>query len=365
MSSAVGSLSGDGAVTINATAIGGNGGAGDIAAGISAGQGGIAQLGQVSGQSGTGAVSVSGTAIGGNGANENLNNAVRGQTVGPLSLTQNATGGSALNPGGSGGYASSVLNQNLAGLSNAPSSLALNVSSTGGNGGAANTFTSISGQVQPIPGGNGGWTRSSAVGILSGDGAVSINATAVGGNGGARDIAAGISAGQGGIAQLGQVNGQSGTGAVSVSGTAIGGDGSNGANENLNNAVSGQTAGPLSLTQNATGGSALNPGGSGGYAGSVLNENLPGLSNAPSSLALNVSSTGGNGGAGDTFTSTSGQVQPIPGGNGGGTMSSAVGSLSGDGAVTITPLPWAAMGARGILPRVFPLAKAALPNWAR
>ena len=69
LSSAVGGLSGNGAVTINATAIGGNGGAADIAAGISAGQGSVAQLGQVSGQSGTGAVSVSGTAIGGNGGN--------------------------------------------------------------------------------------------------------------------------------------------------------------------------------------------------------------------------------------------------------------------------------------------------------
>lgn len=151
--------------------------------------------------------------------------------------------------------------------SNAPSSLTLNVSSTGGNGGAAGAFTSTGGLVQPITGGNGGGTLSSAVGSLSGNGAVTINATAIGGNGGAADIAAGVSAGQGGVAQLGQVIGQSGTGVVSVSGTAIGGNGQYGANELLTNSVSGQTAGSLVLTQMAEAGNGV----VGGNAVSELN----------------------------------------------------------------------------------------------
>lgn len=324
-------------VIVSAAAIGGQGGYGDTAAGGIGGNGGYASLGIVEGGSSLlGAdVSVTGSVQGGDGRlapSERLSNAVGGYAKGgSLSLTQNATGGSSLNPGGSGGYASSILNQDLAGFSNAPSSLTLNVSSTGGNGGAAFSVSPAEG----TSGGNGGNTLSSAVGSLSGNGAVTINATAIGGNGGGADTAARISAGQGGVAQLGQVGGQSGTGTVSVSGTAIGGNGSNGGSETLNNAVGGQTAGPLSLTQNATGGSALNPGGSGGYANSALTENLAGFSNAPSSLTLNVSSTGGNGGAANTFTGTSGQIQPILGGKGGNTLTSAVGSLSGDGAVTI------------------------------
>ena len=327
-------------VTVSAAAAGGQGGYSDIGAGGIGGNGGYASLGIVEGGSSLlGAdVSITGSVQGGDGRlgpSERLSNAVNGYSNGgALALTQNTTGGSSLNPGGSGGYASSVLNENLAGFSHAPSALTLHVSSTGGNGGAANTFTSTSGQVQPIPGGNGGNTLSSAVGSLSGNGAVTINATAIGGNGGVADTAARISAGQGGVAQLGQVGGQSGSGAVSVSGTAIGGNGSNGGSETLNNAVRGQTAGPLSLTQSATGGSALNPGGSGGYASSVLNENLAGFSNAPSALTLNVSSTGGSGGAAfssDPAVGTSGGN----GGNGGNTLSSAVGSLSGNGAVTI------------------------------
>ncbi len=324
-------------VTVSAAAAGGQGGYSDIGAGGIGGNGGYASLGIVEGGSSLlGAdVSITGSVQGGDGRlgpSERLSNAVNGYSNGgALALTQNTTGGSSLNPGGSGGYASSVLNENLAGFSHAPSALTLHVSSTGGNGGAANTFTSTSGQVQPIPGGNGGNTLSSAVGSLSGNGAVTINATAIGGNGGAADTAARISAGQGGAAQLGQVDGQSGTGTVSVSATAIGGGGSNGLAENLNNAVRGQTAGPLSLTQSATGGSALNPGGSGGYASSVLNENLAGFSNAPSSLTLNVSSTGGNGGA--AFSSD--PAVGTSGGNGGNTLSSAVGSLSGNGAVII------------------------------
>ena len=300
-------------VVVSAVAVGGQGGYGDAAAGGIGGNGGYASLGSVGGGSSLlgAVVSVTGSVQGGNGflaPSEKLLNAVGGYSKeGTLTLSQNATGGSALSPGSSGGYASSVLNQNLAVFTNAPSSLTLNVSSTGGNGAVAATG---------VTGGNGGGTLSSATGSLSGNGPVTINATAIGGNGGAADIAAGVSAGQGGVAQLGQVGGQSRTGAVTISGTVIGGNGGNGISEQLNNAVAGQTAGALSLTHNATGGSALNPGGSGGYASSILNKNLASLSNAPSSLTLNVSSTGGNGGVAATFTNANGQIQKVvPGGN--------------------------------------------------
>ncbi len=207
-----------------------------------------------------------------------------------------------MNPGGSGGYASSVLNQNLAGFSSAPSSLTLNVSSTGGNGGAAGSLTSTGGQVQSIPGGNGGGTLSSAVGSLSGNGAVTISATAIGGNGGAADTIAGIPAGQGGIAKLGQVTGQSGTGAVSVSGTAVGGNGEYGANETLNNAVSGQTAGSLVLMQIVEAGNGVVDGGN-------AVSNLTDTSSESTQVTLTSQAEGG---IGDFFSNTANLISYKP-----------------------------------------------------
>ena len=295
-------------IVVSATAIGGQGGYGDISAGGMDGNGGYATLGKVDGGSSIlgAVVSVTGIVRGGNGymgSLERLVNAVGGYADnGILSLTQSATGGSALNPGGSGGYASSVLNQNLAGLYSAPSSLTLNVSSTGGNGGAAGSLTSTGGQVQSIPGGNGGGTLSSAVGSLSGNGAVTISATAIGGNGGAADTIAGIPAGQGGIAKLGQVTGQSGTGAVSVSGTAVGGNGEYGANETLNNAVSGQTAGSLVLMQIVEAGNGVVDGGN-------AVSNLTDTSSESTQVTLTSQAEGG---IGDFFSNTANLISYKP-----------------------------------------------------
>ncbi len=295
-------------IVVSATAIGGQGGYGDISAGGMDGNGGYATLGKVDGGSSIlgAVVSVTGIVRGGNGymgSLERLVNAVGGYADnGILSLTQSATGGSALNPGGSGGYASSVLNQNLAGLYSAPSSLTLNVNSTGGNGGAAGSLTSTGGQVQSIPGGNGGGTLSSAVGSLSGNGAVTISATAIGGNGGAADTIAGIPAGQGGIAKLGQVTGQSGTGAVSVSGTAVGGNGEYGANETLNNAVSGQTAGSLVLMQIVEAGNGVVDGGN-------AVSNLTDTSSESTQVTLTSQAEGG---IGDFFSNTANLISYKP-----------------------------------------------------
>ena len=156
---------------------------------------------------------------------------------------------------------------------------------TGGNGGTGNAT---------IPNGGAGGTASAGAYIGTGGPAlitypeVIVSATAIGGQGGSGDTAARGINGIGGYASLGIVSGGSSLlgAAVFVTGSVQGGDGGLAPSERLSNAVRGYSnGGSLVLTQNATGGSALNPGGSGGYASSVLNENLAGFSNAPSSWA--------------------------------------------------------------------------------
>lgn len=110
-------------------------------------------------------------------------------------------------------------------------------------------------------GGNGGTASSSATGITSGNHDVTLRAEAVGGNSFPAGSAGGASA---------QAYGQSGTGAVTLTARASGGTSTNGgASVTLHNAVSGQTNGALSLTQQAYGGDS-NTYAAGGNASSVL-----------------------------------------------------------------------------------------------
>ncbi len=370
-------------LTVNAT--GGNGGPASGSMGV--GNGGAASISAFGALSNGGAVSVSGTATGGSGltgANENLNNAVSGETTGALTLSQTATGGNALGAGGTGGNATSTLTDDYtSSTAPQPSSLSLTVKAIGGPASGS------------VAAGNAGAASISALGTLTDGGAVSVSGTAIGGSGqngvneilnnvvsgqttgaltlsqtaiGGGALGAGgaggnatsaltedytsgtapqpsslsltvkatggnggpasgsVAAGNAGVTSISAFGALSNGGAVSVSGTATGASGTNGANEILNNAVGGQTARALTLSQTAIGGNALGAGGAGGYASSALTEEYTSSAAQPSSLSLTVTAEAGVGGTA-TYSS--------PAGAGGNAAISATGSLRNGGAVTI------------------------------
>jgi hypothetical protein len=156
-------------------------------------------------------------------------------------------------------------------------------------------------------GGNGGGAAGGSVAVANGGGNVLSLADAAGGAG-AGSNGVGVAAGHGGGATA-SASGRSDSGNVVVSATARGGNGGrgyggvggNGASVALDQAVSGQTRGALSLTQIAqagSGGDSLVPyndsavGGYGGSASSSLR-----LSDASaSSLSATVVARAGNGG---------------------------------------------------------------------
>jgi hypothetical protein len=172
VSSATGTLNGQGTLTISATATGGNGG-GNFTGGEA--------LATASGSSSTGAtVIVTATQTGGKGgwgggrgADSVMSNAVSGSTSGALTLNQNAVGGDAgsgMWTGNSGGAASSSLTvQNLA-----ASKLTVNASAVGG----AQDFNRIGDPAEGQTLENGAAT---ALASARGNGVVSAGARATGG----------------------------------------------------------------------------------------------------------------------------------------------------------------------------------------
>ncbi len=272
-------------------------------------------------------------------------NAVSGYTSGTLNLTQIVNAGSATNDGGIGGGASSSLDASTIYMINnvQPTNLNLVIDATAGSGG-------LQGGSSPT-GGSGGNAVVSGYGVLVNSGNVTITASAIGGNGGGPALS-GVGTGtvpanygNGGMARTGQMFGQSQTGNVSVSLTLQGGNGGNGVSENSLNAVSGTTAGNLSLSQTAIGGNALNVDGNAGEATSILQFIYPitGVP-TPTSLSLTANAIGGNGGPGAAGAGI-GAINGMYGGLG---TVGVSGILTGNGAVTISGTAVGGSGGLGI-----------------
>jgi hypothetical protein len=298
-------------------------------------------------------------------------------------FTVNSTGSTAPSAGYVGAAAGAYADLNPSSAYTPPGTALQGTASATGGAGGAETLLVQNGSTQYFAGAGGSATakvQTSASGISIG-GAVTASATAAGGSGGYVYDPSGIHSGNGGNASAsGYVfdqqdapltisvkavggnagepspntvttgDGSGGTaqisaggisrgGAVNVSGTAIGGNGQNGANETLNNVVSGQTTGALTLSQTAVGGNALGAGGTGGNASSTLTQDFTdGSLPQPSSLSLTVNATGGNGGP------ASGSVAA---GNAGTASIGALGTLTGGGAVTISGTAKGGSGTNG------------------
>jgi hypothetical protein len=336
-----------GAVTLNATLFGGDGGSG-----YHGGNGGAASLGTKTlyGKSTTGNVSVTGTLYGGGGGSGDISNhpsggdgasvravdQVDGSTTGHLDLTQNATGGAGgVAMDGDAGVAGTAYSS----LTRSKSAAILNISASavGGTGGdsyssdfentagmgataeARSSATNLAGTVYSITnanGGDGGWGQQNAKAGAGGDALanafgmsggnshdVSVHGHAFGGEGGyARNNLIATSAGNGGNATSTSRGTASGQSAVGVWDWAQGGDG-----------------GGLFYWHYWSSGNGAVRGGRGGDASSTANAYS--TNDSTRSISSNTNALGGDGGLG---------VWGGEGGRGGDAGALATGSSIGD-----------------------------------